>query len=110
MNAGRKHEWVAFQQRAVDGNGDRLGDWDVLGQVETWARVTPRTGTEAVLQARLQGVQPVEIEVDLDENTEQLTNAWRMVWGGRFYNLSPPTPDDRGSSLKILGQSDGSDV
>ncbi len=59
-----------------------------------WANVKPSLGIETVNAARLEGVQPVDITVLRDDDTERIGADWRAVDiydGGRVYALvSPP--------------------
>ena len=107
--SGQRQERVTFQQRGLDANGDRLGDWDSAGGFTRWARVRMLKGGEPVLQARLQGVQPVEITVLNDGSTAGITNAWRAVWGGVDFNIQAVSTSEDRSERTILAQADQSD-
>jgi head-tail adaptor len=108
--AGQRRERVTFQQRGLDANGDRLGAWDAAGGFTRWARVKPLRGGEAVLQARLQGLAPVEIIVLADSETIDITSAWRAVWGGVSYALSAPQPSENRREITFAAQAGGSDA
>jgi head-tail adaptor len=105
--AGKRRERLTFQQRAVDENGDRLGDWE-LG-FQRWGRAVARTRGEAVLQQRVQGLQPVEVTVLIDSDTRQINTAWRVLWNGVAYNVQALAPGEARDELNILAQADQSD-
>ncbi len=111
MGAGARRERLTFQQRSLDSNGDRLGDWEEIGQggLRRWGRTVARTRGETALQQRLQGLQPVEVTVLRDSGTLEITSAWRMVWNGVPYNIQGVAPDERHHELHILAQADQSD-
>lgn len=108
IGAGKRRHRLRFQQRGLDANGDRLGDWEAGFQ--RWARMLSRTRGEGVLQQRLQGVQPAELTVLADSDTRQITTAWRMVWNGAPYNIRAVAPDEAGAEIHILAEADQSDA
>lgn len=75
--AGQLNRRVTLQQRGLDANGDRLGDW--VDVVTRDARIVSLTGGETVKTQRLEGDQPVVIYVRRDSLTKQADNAWRAV-------------------------------
>lgn len=103
--AGKMRERVTFQQRGLDANGDRLGDWEAgfdAAADMTWLR-----GTEAVMQARLQGRQPVVITVYEEDRTRAVTNAWRAVDARdttRVFDIKSVAPARRRGFLDILAE------
>lgn len=105
--AGEFNQVVRFQQRAPNANGKRLGDWEEPG-LKARAKVVPRLGTEPVLQARLQGVQPVSVTVRL-KAAAGVDNAWRLVWRGVAYNIKTAVPSVDRQDLEILAQADHTD-
>jgi head-tail adaptor len=105
--AGKRSARPRFQQHSMDEHGDRLGDWEPGFQ--RWARIVVRTKGEAVLQSRLQGVQPVEVTLPSDSETTQITNAWRMVWKGDPYNIRSVAPDESRAEIVLLAEADQSD-
>lgn len=105
--AGKRSERPRFQQRGVDANGDRLGDWEP--GFARWSQVLVRTRGEAVLQSRLQGVQPVEVTVVADSETVEITTAWRMVWKTVPYNIRAVAPGEKRDEIVILAEADQSD-
>lgn len=75
--AGGMTTQLLLQRRGLDENGDPLGDWETAAQVS--AEITWLRGGEAVMQARLQGQQPVVLRVYKTDITRQVTAAWRAV-------------------------------
>jgi head-tail adaptor len=98
MPAGRMRAKLAFQQRTVgdDGFGNEVvGDFATV--FEDSAEIIPRMGTEAVMGARLQGLQPVTIRVRSHAATRGLDSTWRAVGrSGEIYSIvSPPVNTDQ---------------
>ncbi len=104
--AGQLNQVVRFQQRAPNANGKRLGDWEP--GFKTRAKVVPRLGTEPVIQARMQGVQPVAVTCRL-KAAPGVDNAWRLVWRGVAYNIKTAVPSADRWDLEILADADQSD-
>lgn len=100
--AGALRERVTFQERGLDANGDRLGDWSAGFTVS--ARVVHRTRGEVALQQRIQGHQPAEITVRLSSRTRPITNAWRALIDGQVYEIQAVAPDERRVFLNILAE------
>lgn len=106
--AGQLRERPIFQQRSIDENGDRLGDWET--GFARWARIVPRTRGEVALQQRLQGIQPVEVTILKTPASLEITSAWRMVWRGTPYNIQAVAPSEDRREITILAQADQSDA
>ncbi|ABR60177.1 head-tail adaptor protein [Sinorhizobium medicae] len=93
MPAGNLRSRLHFQQRAVgdDGYGN-----PVTGEFATVftdaAEIIPRMGTEAVMGARLQGLQPVTIRLRSHVATRSLDATWRAVdsRSGAVYAITSP--------------------
>ena len=68
---------LTLQQRALDDNGDRNGDWGSLGTV--WAQVLSINGGETVMEQRLQGKQPVILFLRASSVTTQIDNSFRAI-------------------------------
>ncbi|MDX0752925.1 head-tail adaptor protein [Sinorhizobium medicae] len=93
MPAGKLRSRLHFQQRAVgdDGYGN-----PVTGEFATVftdaAEIIPRMGTEAVMGARLQGLQPVTVRVRSHVATRSLDATWRAVdaRSGAVYAITSP--------------------
>lgn len=94
-------------QRHDDGAGDTIVVWQEEFVVS--ADVFARMGSEAVLAARLTGIQPVEITVRRSDRTRRITSDWRAVdarSGEVFALVSPPAdPDGKRATLRMLGRS-----
>lgn len=107
---GQLRERVTFQQKALvdngnPGGGDRTGAWG--GDVVRWARVVARTRGEVALEARLQGLQPIEVTVLRTAETLAIANGWRVLWEGRPYNVKATAPDESHKFLVIAAEFDG---
>lgn len=76
--AGDLRNRVRFDQRGLDANGDRLGDWEE--GFEVWAQMIWLRGTEAAQSARLLGEQPVAIVVRDSAQARLITAGFRAVW------------------------------
>lgn len=91
--AGQLRSRLHFQKRAVGDDG--FGN-EVVGDFETVftdaAEIIPRMGAEAVMGARLQGLQPVTIRVRSHTQTRSVDATWRAVGReGEVYSIvSPP--------------------
>lgn len=105
--AGQLRERVLFQQRGLDANNDRLGDWEDVTMV--WARIMRLKGSEPVLQQRLEGVQPVVITVRWSPVTDQVTTGWRAVdeRTGQQFNIRSKTPDEKRAFIDLLADDNG---
>lgn len=105
--AGQLRERIVFQRRGVDENGDRLGAWS--DDFSVAARVRAMRGTEPVIQARLQGVQPLEVTVRWQPKTRQVDTGWRLTWQGRPYNIRSVAPDETRQFIALIAEHDQSD-
>ena len=79
-SAGAMRDRLRFESRAVtdDGFGNVVaGDW--THRFTRAAAVMPARGSEEVLSAKLQGLQPVRIVVYSDSETRTVTPDWRAV-------------------------------
>ncbi|MCO6423834.1 head-tail adaptor protein [Sinorhizobium meliloti] len=97
--AGSLRSKLNFQQRTVgdDGFGNEIvGDFATV--FTDAAEIIPRMGSEAVMGARLQGLQPVTIRVRSHVATRDLDATWRAVdaRSGAVYAItSPPVNVDQ---------------
>lgn len=89
-----------------------MGDFATV--FEDYAEIIPRMGSEPVMAARLQGLQPVTIRVRSHTATRTLDATWRAVGrSGEVYSItSPPVnPDQKNKTIDMLatigGQADG---
>jgi SPP1 family predicted phage head-tail adaptor len=80
MQAGDLRDRLQFQKRGAvaDDYGSVSGDWSAQFTRAAAIKV-PDQGREAVIAARLQGTQPVEIIVRYDDLTATITPEWRAV-------------------------------
>ena len=97
--AGALRSKLNFQQRTVgdDGYGNEVtGDFATV--FTDAAEIMPRMGSEAVMGARLQGLQPVTIKVRSHVATRTLDATWRAIdaRSGAIYAItSPPVNTDQ---------------
>ncbi len=88
---------IAFEEVAAEETsyGVVAGEWDE--QFQRKARIRARTGTEPVIAQRLQGVQPLEIEVRSDSETRLVTTAWRIrnVRTSEYYQIGAIAPSEK---------------
>lgn len=107
MAAGKMRAKLAFQRRANDDDGFGTvvtGDFET--QFFEFAELVPRFGGEAVLSGRLTGSQPYTVTVRQNNNTRQVTAAWRVlnVRTGEAYSIVSPAADltQKGAYLEFL--------
>ncbi len=102
--AGALRDRWTFQQRSLDPNQDRRGPWEV-GIEDEPTEVTWLRGTEAVMQDRLTGVQPVILTIRSSDATRAITPAWRafdMRQPTVVGNVTGVTPSRQRGFLDIL--------
>lgn len=111
--AGTLDARVRFDARGPDPNGDPLGDW--VSGFTVSARVQYLRGTEAALSNRLEGRQPVMIDVRESSTTRTITNAMRAhiisgrgVRAGTDLNITAVAPGQDRGFLNILATAGGS--
>jgi hypothetical protein len=107
MGAGTLTERMYFEQRGLDANGDRLGDWDATTRFDRAAGITYLRGGEGVMQQRLQGKQPVILTVREEAKTKALTNAWRAVDyrdSTRSFDIKSQAPAKQRGFIEILAE------
>jgi SPP1 family predicted phage head-tail adaptor len=109
MMIGQLRERVTFQKRGPDADGQPLGAWIEPG-LSVRACVIALKGREPVLQARLQGVQPVEITVRASDQAREVTDAWRVTWRGQIYNINSIAPDPQRTWIVVLAEADTTDA
>lgn len=116
MPAGNLRSRLHFQRRLAgdDGYGNPVtGDFATV--FTDAAGIIARMGTEAVMGARLQGLQPVTIRVRSHSATRSLDATWRAVdaRSGAVYSVvSPPVNvSQKNDYIDMLatigGQADG---
>jgi head-tail adaptor len=96
MPAGKLRSRLEFQRREVsdDGYGNEItGDFATV--FEDMAEINPRMGSEPVLAARLQGLQPVTIRVRSSAQTRTVDATWRArdKRTGAIYAIVSPSAD-----------------
>lgn len=107
MAAGKLRSKLNFQQRSISDDG--FGN-PVTGEYQTIfsdaVEIIPRLGSEAVISARLQGLQPVTIRVRSHTATRAIDATWRAVdarTGAVYSVVSPPVDlDQKGAHLDML--------
>jgi hypothetical protein len=109
--AGQLKDSVTLQRRDLDANGDRLSDnW--VDDVVRDARIVYQRRGEAVLEARLQGLQPAWITVRLgdDPAVAQVTSGWRAVArDGRIFDIKSVAPHESGDFVDFTAEANGTD-
>lgn len=105
--AGDLRDRVLFQFRSPDPNGDALGAWadgfTVWAQI-IWLRGNLR-GSEAVMQQRLEGKQPVIITVRDSSQARQIDPSWRVVNARndlQVFNITSAAPAKERGFIDIL--------
>jgi len=108
---GELRDRITLQRRAVDGNGDRLGDWEA-GTLRRWTKVVNLRGGEGVLQARLQGNQPVLLVVRADPETRAIDNSFRAInhRTRQIYDLSAASETTDRTWIEALGVAKSGEV
>lgn len=106
--AGALNSRVMFQRRVEQ--EDEFGNVE-SGWVDEFAepcRLTPRMGSEAVVAARLSGVQPYTLTVRGSERTSRVTPAWRAVntrTSEEYQIRTCANVDERGAYIEMMVQS-----
>lgn len=96
---------VSFQQRGLDANGDRLGDWE--DGLERKASIRFLRGGEGVLEGRLAGRMPAVISIRDDSDTREITSAWRartLTGIAYTFDIKSITPAKERGYLDILSE------
>ena len=118
--AGELRERITFEQKGLDSDGERLGDWNSDDDAVTRAaKLLPLRGGEQVVASRLAGRQPYIITVRRDTATRAITTDWRAYdarnTSRRFAILSIAPHVDPASKLPsnawldILAEEGGAD-
>ena len=101
MPSGKLRSRLNFQRRIAGDDGfgtPTVGEYSTV--FTDAAEIIPRMGSEAVMGARLQGLQPVTIRVRSHAATRGLDATWRAVDArtGEIYAItSPPVNVDQKS-------------
>lgn len=106
---GALRELLNFQQRSFvdDGWGNLSPTGPFATQFTVHGSLTPRTGTEAVTAARLEGRQPYVLTIRYSAAARGVTPAWRVVDSRddtRVFAVVSPLadPDGRNAWLECL--------
>lgn len=112
MRAGDFPERIRFEQRGLDDNGDRLGDWVPDPAFETAAGFTWLRSGEAVMQSRLQGVGVVVVRVRTSALIRTVTTAFRIVdrSTGDTFAIRSKIPDRRRRVIDFTCETGGTDA
>lgn len=79
MTAGRLQHRLRWESRQTFDDGYGNTQTDFAEEFTCWAEVKPSLGIETVNAARLQGQQPVDIVVRLNNRTREIAADWRAV-------------------------------
>lgn len=92
-----------FDERSLDLNGDKLGDWDTsrsaVSAHTAWLR-----GGEGVVSRRLEGEQPVALKIRDCRAARELTPGWRAVnvRTGQAFNITAVSPSAEPGFIDVL--------
>lgn len=106
--AGALDQRIRFEARTEDANGDPLGPW--AEQFTVWAQLVWLRGSEAVLQQRLEGKQPVAIVVRSSSSTRAINTAWRAVNArnpAQAFNITAVSPAKEQGFIDVLATMGG---
>ena len=100
FDPGQLRERVRFTARGTtsDDAGNVQTGFDPTTAIDRSALFIMRPGSEAVITARLAGLQPVAVVVRRDSATLAITAAWQMqdlVTGQLYAIVAPPADLDR---------------
>ena len=103
--AGWFHYHVAFDRREMvdDGYGNEVaGPWQE--QFRRRAEFNTMPGSEAVVAARLQGLQPMRVNVRIDAEVALVGNDWQIrdVRNGLAYNIRDVRRDTTDRSMMVF--------
>ena len=106
--AGALDQRITFEARTEDANGDPLGPW--APQFTAWAQLVWLRGSEAALQQRLEGRQPVAIVVRSSSSTRAINTAWRAVNArdpDQRFNITAVSPAKEQGFIDVLATMGG---
>lgn len=111
-DAGSLDARVRFDARGTDANGDPLGEFEEGFTV--WARVQYLRGSESAVSNRLEGKQPVLIDIRDSAQARSVTNAMRAVIvagrgviPGQVLNINAVAPGRELGFLNIMATAGG---
>lgn len=103
---------IRFDQRAEDANGDRLGPWE--DGFTVWARVQYLRGSEQAISNRIEGRQPVMIDVRETSLTSGINPGMRAVIiqargvrGGTQLNITSSAPGQDPGFINVMATAGG---
>jgi head-tail adaptor len=108
IGAGDLRDRITFEARALDANGDALGTFEP--QFTVWAHLRWLRGSEAALQQRLEGRQPVALVIRDSAQARQITTAWRALNArveGQAFNITSVSPAQERGFIDILATTGG---
>lgn len=104
MAAGDLRELVELEELAEvdDGRGNTTTDW--VARAKCAARFQYLRGSETVMQARLEGRQPIAVTVRQTPAVAQATPDWRIkdVRSGATWQIRSISPNERKSYVDLL--------
>lgn len=102
--AGRLYYHVALDRReeVEDEFGNTVGAWVEKFQRRAEFRTMP--GSETVMQARLEGRQPMQVNIRIDSEVALVGNDWQMrdVRNGLAYNIRDIRRDTSNRAMMIF--------
>lgn len=111
--ASALRERVRFEQKGLDADNLRNGEWDADGDgFDVACEITWLRRGEEVMQMRQKGQSPAILKVWSSAATRAVTNAWRAVdlRTDRVFALkSPGEPSADRGFIEFLANADGSD-
>lgn len=112
--AGELDARVRFDARGLDANGDPLGEFE--NGFIVWAKVQYQRGSESAVSNRLEGRQPVVIEIRDSAQARTISSAMRavIVAGrqvkiGEVLNITATAPGREPGFWNILAVAGGAD-
>lgn len=110
-SAGQLRDRVRFEARSLDENGDRTGAWgaEAADSITVWAQLVTLRGGEGVMDARLQGRQPIVVVVRATPRSRTIDATWRIVdqRTDAVYAISAVNPAPRRDFIEFLAQAEG---
>lgn len=108
MSSGGLRDRLMFQARGLDANGDPLGEFE--DRLEAWAKLDYQRGSEAAVSNRLEGRQPVSIDIRDSSSARQITPGWCAVKrgglrNGEVFNITAVAPGRVLGMLNVLAYS-----
>jgi head-tail adaptor len=102
--AGRLYYRIAFDQRKdeEDEFGNQVSGW--IEQFQRRAEFRTMPGSETVLAARLEGRQPMQVNVRIDGQVARVGNDWQLrdVRNGLAYNIRDIRKDTSNRAMMVF--------